>query len=153
MTGDPDDAFDLTQDTFYKGFTRIEQFDGQSSFATWLYRIAVNEAMGHRRRSRTLRRKIETLISSARFEDEDAGAAGRRLDIEAALARLSPEDRAILLLRYQEGLDYRTIAEATGVAEGTVASRLNRARDRIRALLTKGYGPVEEKLVAAHPIK
>ena len=67
------------------------------------------------------------------------------------MAALDPGDRLLLLLRYQEGLDYRTIAEVAQCAEGTVASGLNRARRRLRGLLDAGYGPGEETGAARHP--
>ena len=57
----------------------------------------------------------------------------------------------MLLLRYQEGLDYRAIAEVVGCAEGTVASRLNRARERMRGILQKSYGHPEATDVGVHP--
>ena len=63
-----------------------------------------------------------------------------RLDVAEALDQLPENDRAILVLRYQEGLDYAAIGEVTGLAEGTVSSRLNRARNRLRQLLKQGYG-------------
>jgi RNA polymerase sigma-70 factor (ECF subfamily) len=60
--------------------------------------------------------------------------------MEEALAELPSDDRALLLLRYQEELDYRDIAEVLECAEGTVASRLNRARERLRGILRRSYG-------------
>jgi hypothetical protein len=72
------------------------------------------------------------------------------MDVDAALQTLSMSDRAVLLLRYDEGHDYRTIAEVTGLPSGTIASRLNRARERLRELLKSAYGPVEEAGRAAH---
>ena len=62
------------------------------------------------------------------------------MDMEQALSELSADDRTVLLLRYQEGLDYREMAGILECAEGTVASRLNRARDRLRGILRKSYG-------------
>ncbi len=66
------------------------------------------------------------------------------------LAPLPPPERTILALRYQEGLDYRAIAEALDCVEGTVASRLSRARDRLREILRESYGVREESNAAAH---
>jgi RNA polymerase sigma-70 factor (ECF subfamily) len=159
LTGNPDDAFDLTQETFLKGFTHIDRFDGRSSVATWLHRIAVNEALQYLRRAQTLRRKIDELAGGAATTYDATEAVTGRLDVEDALAQLPPDDRVIVLLRYQEGLDYRTITEVTGVPEGTVASRLNRARERLRNILKpcpeprrKGYASVEENRAAVHPI-
>ena len=145
-----DDAFDLAQETYLRGFTQIDQFDGRSSVATWLYRIAVNEALQFLRRTKTMRIKLQELAAqrSSGCGDEEAGA---RLDVEAALKALSETDRAVLLLRYQEGLDYRAIADVVGCAEGTVASRLNRARERMRGVLQESYGHSEATDVEVHP--
>ncbi len=138
MTGSPEDASDLTQDTYIKGLQRLDQFDGRSAIASWFYRIAVNEALQFRRR-----RSVETLklraLAPIRPTEAERPATDLRLDIESALVEISLEDRALLLLRYQEELDYRGIAEVLECAEGTVASRLNRARDRLRELLRKSY--------------
>jgi hypothetical protein len=70
--------------------------------------------------------------------------------MDDALSALTDGDRAILLLRYQEGCDYRTIGEILDLPAGTVASRLSRARDQLRALLRKGYGPAEEESPSVH---
>ena len=73
-------------------------------------------------------------------------------EIDPLLAALDAQDRALLLLRYQEGLDYQALAEATGVATGTIGSRLNRARARLRQLLPDFEPPAEEVGSAAHRI-
>ncbi len=143
MTADPDDAFDLAQEAYLKAFTRIDQFDGRSSLATWLYRIAVNEALQFLRRASRTRVKTQE-IAAERPAAPDADQSMVRLDIQSALSTLSPNDRAMLLLRYQEGLDYRAIAEVMDCAAGTVASRLNRARHGLREILRKSYGVTEE---------
>ena len=150
MTGNQDDASDLAQETYFKAFDRIEEFDGRSSITTWLYRIAVNEALQFLRRGRTTRRILGELTPSVAAPcPEEATAV--RMDVRAALAAVDPPDRAILLLRYEEGLDYRAIAEVIGCANGTVASRLSRARDRLREILRESYGCREETDAGVHP--
>jgi len=139
MTGNPDDAADLTQETYVKGFQRLEQFDGRSAVMTWLYRIAVNEALQLRRRQ-GVARFTRPAYASNRASEAQPQRTDLRIDLEGAIANLPADDRALLLLRYQEELDYRDIAEILECAEGTVASRLNRARDRLRELLRKSYG-------------
>jgi RNA polymerase sigma-70 factor (ECF subfamily) len=150
MTGSHDTAFDLTQETYLRAFTRISQFDGRSSVATWLYRIGVTEALQLLRRAKRIRGDLtdndaEASVASA------AEQSDLRLDVGTALAALDPTDRSVLLLRYQQGLDYRAIAEIVGCAEGTVASGLNRARQRLRQRLGKSYAPREETEPAKHP--
>ena len=139
MTGDPDYAADLTQETYVKGLRGLDRFDGRSEIATWFYSIAVNQALQFRRRKSTLALKMEKLAPTQPTEEQDPGT-DVRLDVQAAMAELALEDRAILLLRYHEELDYRGIAEVLECAEGTVASRLNRARERLREILRKSYG-------------
>lgn len=150
MTGNADDAFDLAQETYLKAFSQIGRFDGRSALATWLYRIAVNEALQFRRRAARERsgreaREIEPVLESG------TERTAISLDVADALSTLPADDRAILLLRYQEGLDYRTIEEVLDCASGTVASRLNRARQRLRDILQKSYGPREDEWAADHP--
>lgn len=151
MTANPDDAFDLAQETYLKAFTRINQFDGRSSVATWLYRVAVNEALQFLRSAGRTRARLRE-ISPEQCAESNIEQSSIRLDMNDALATLPPSDRAMLLLRYQEGLDYRAIAEVVGCASGTVASRLNRAHRNLREILRKSYDPNEEKEHGNHPI-
>lgn len=139
MTGNPDDASDLTQETYLKGFQRLDQFDGRSAVASWFYRIAINEALQFRRRQGVGSVKLRALAPD-RPNEARRPSTDLRLDLEDAISELSADDQALLLLRYQEELDYRGIAGVLECAEGTVASRLNRARDRLRELLRKSYG-------------
>ncbi len=147
LTRRPDDAFDCVQNTFLRAFERIGQFDGRAALSTWLYRIAVNEALLLGRRSAAGR------AAQDRAAWQRAGngqpTPGLRLDVAHALGRLSPEDQMVLLLRYDQNLDYRTIGEVLGIPGGTVASRLNRARERLRELLS-AYR-TEERSGPAHP--
>ena len=143
LSGDPDDAFDLTQETYVKAFSAIARFDGRSSLKTWLTRISVNEALQHHRRSQSFQRKLERMTQGWTEESETTSGTACRIDVNQALSQLDPAERAILLLRYHEGLDYDAISHATGVSAGTVGSRLNRARQRLKAMLNGGYGREE----------
>lgn len=151
MTRNEDAAFDLSQDTYVRAFSRIAQFNGESSLATWLYRIAVNEALQFLRRKAPLQLDAQLEISSP-----DSNIAHDRvvaaLDLDKALEQLDPTDRTILLLRYQEALDYRAISAVMDCPAGTVASRLNRARQRIRELLVGGNDTAEEIEGGRHQI-
>ena len=153
MTASPDDAFDLAQETYLKAFTRMGQFDGRSSVATWLYRVAVNEALQFLRRARRTRVKLQQIVprSGSEIGISHQQHSTIRLDMNDAVAALAPNDRAMLLLRYQEGLDYRAIAGVVGCAAGTVASRLNRARQRVREILQESYAFGEAKSHGEHP--
>jgi RNA polymerase sigma-70 factor (ECF subfamily) len=144
-----DDAQDFMQQTYVRAFTSIAAFDGRSSLETWLCRIAINEALCHRRRRVLERREISARADYARRDAPEANL-DRAFDVRDALARMDPEDRTILVLRYQEGLDYRTIAEILECPPGTVASRLNRARARLKEFLA-AYAPAEESCPPVHP--
>ena len=150
MARNAEDAFDLAQETYLKAFRELDRFDGRSAVATWLYRIAVNEALQFIRRSKkiTIRQGGEG-IDPVERTPLDRGDV--RLDVNDAMAKMPPTDRAMLLLRYQEGLDYREIAEIMGCAEGTVASRLNRSRQRLRELLEESYSSREDIATLKHP--
>jgi RNA polymerase sigma factor (sigma-70 family) len=151
ITRSPEDARDLAQNAYVRAFTRITQFDGHSSFYTWLCRIAINEALQLLRRKEVARAHRDSILPGSNHRDSSSGIDAR-LDVEEALAELPPLDRTMLLLRYQEGMDYQTIAEVTECAPGTVGSRLNRARERIRDLLRSGYARAEENPSGTHPM-
>lgn len=150
IAGNPDDAFDIAQDTYIRAFQRIDQFDERATFYTWLCRIAVNEALQFRRRGAARAHRESAAAALTTTPDPDPPDA--RLDVESALAALPAADRALLILRYQEGLDYQTIAEIAGCEPGTVGSRLARARERVRRVLKNGYGCEEENALPEHPI-
>ena len=168
LTRNEQDAFDLAQETYLRAFTKLEEFGGRSSFATWVYRIAVNEALQFLRRenrgqgkkpsnpepdAKAARVRLPDLPLDQGLESGSEEQTISRLDLTEALDDLTPMDRSILLLRYQEGLDYRAIADITGCPEGTVASRLNRARSRLREKLAGGYAQREGIATQAHPIE
>ena len=142
LTGNAEDAADTVQEVFVSAFTRIDQFTGRSALATWLYRITVNEALQVLRRRRRSDVKLRQM-SVVEPPNVETNCVDARIDLESALADLLPEERAILLLRYQQELSYAEIAEVLELAEGTVASRLNRARARLRARL-EGRNPSED---------
>lgn len=130
------EADDLTQQVFLQMFSKLAQFNGQSKLETWLYRLATNEALQHLRRKK--RHATSPLVSDPQTEDLDRIAVIEedRL-LETAMSRLEPDLRAVLLLKEQQTLSYREIAESVGIPEGTVGSRLNRARKELRAELAK----------------
>lgn len=124
------DAADLTQQVFMQTFRKIEQFQGQSKFQTWLYRLAVNESLQHLRKNK---RKQQVLVHDPIDVRPSPTRHHEAKDVlDAALERLEPLLRSIFLLKESRGLSYREIAEATDIPEGTVGSRLNRARRQLR---------------------
>jgi|CXWL01.1.fsa_nt_gi RNA polymerase sigma-70 factor (ECF subfamily) len=151
ITRNHDDAFDLVQEAYIQAFTQINQFDGRSSFETWLTRIAINQTLQNQRRM-SLRERTTASMNGRYTPPAFLPPHDQKIDVDDALAQLPEADRAMLVLRYQEGLDYAAIAGLTGCPPGTVASRLNRARERVRKLLKKSYASPEETPRAVHPI-
>lgn len=136
------DAADLTQQVFLQTFRNIGKFSSRSSFRTWIYRLAVNEALQHLRRNRRWRNH-QTLEYEPMDQSpgHDKNTEQTEL-IEKALDELDPDLRSTFLLKESDGLSYREIAEVLQIAEGTVASRLNKARRALKEHLTKlGWEP------------
>ncbi len=137
----PNDADDLTQQSFLQIFRKVHQFDHRSQFATWLYRLVTNECLQHLRRRRT---RAELPLNHAPCKTCRANST--QLDdnelLQTALERLEPDLRTAFVLREIEELDYRNIAEILEISEGTVASRLNRARKQLKQdLVDLGWIP------------
>lgn len=128
------DADDVTQQVFIHLFRKLDKFDGRSKLETWVYRLACNEALQFlRARSR---HPTDTLLDDPASSCVDAQEESERAELlDIALSTLEPELRAVLVLKEQEELSYREIAEAVGIPEGTVGSRLNRARSELREKL------------------
>jgi RNA polymerase sigma-70 factor (ECF subfamily) len=146
LTGNAEDAQDVVQEVFLSAYQSLDGFKGDSLFFTWLYRIAVNTAISHKRKKRV------ALSMDARNGDQGIEPAdpselsrpghameqaeqGRR--VQQALERLSPEHRTVLVMKDMEGQKYETMAEVLQVPIGTIRSRLHRARLELRELLQK----------------
>lgn len=141
-----EDAYDVVQDAFLNAYQSLESFKGDAQFFTWLYRIAMNTAISFRRKKRAMVR-IDTTGSDPSIEpldpSEDA-RPGHSLEqaeqeqrVRLALQRVSPEHRAVLVLKDMEGQKYEDMAEALGVPIGTIRSRLHRARLELREVLER----------------
>ncbi len=128
-------AADVTQQVFLRVFEKINTFRGLARFETWLFRLAANEAYQYlRREKRWKHRPLELEPADQRSSHTDSEESKQLL--EDAIGQLDVELRSIFLLREVEGLSYQEIAEVLKVPEGTVASRLNRARRELRTLLS-----------------
>lgn len=155
ICGSMEDARDLTQDAFLKAFTSLREFRGKSGFYTWLYRIAVNLALSHRRSQKlrmtqaldqaldasgTQAQRLHDRVHGLEDDDPAARVAQGELHrrVAAELHRLDDDHRAVIVLRDVEGLDYRQISTILGIPPGTVKSRLHRAREELRRTLLGG---------------
>lgn len=135
------DAADLTQQVFLQVFRRIGQFSGRAQIGTWIYRVAVNEALQHLRRSKRSRVRTLTQEPMDLSPDSFVNVDDKEL-LERSLGRLEPDLRSAFLIREVEGLTYSEIAEALEIPEGTVGSRLNRARRELKQrLIELGWEP------------
>ena len=141
LVGSVEDARDAVQDAFVQAFVKLHTFRRDAAFYTWMYRIAVNVAIGLRRKLRTCV-SLEQLPGGTAAQGDDgytqASRGERAALVRAAVSRLHDEHRAVLVLREFEGYCYEEIADILDVPVGTVRSRLHRARAQLRDdLLTK----------------
>lgn len=143
MLGNPEDARDATQDAFVKAYQRLATFDTRYRFYSWMYRILVNECLNVTRDRRPEEPLGMDLAGGGDPFDTTLGSE-RRVQIEAALLRLTPEQRAVTVLRHFAGQSYGEIAEALAVPEKTVKSRLYTARQRLGEMLL-GWKEREQK--------
>ncbi|HIZ94719.1 RNA polymerase sigma factor [Flavonifractor sp. An112] len=150
MTGNPDDALELSQEAFLNAWKGLGKFQGDSSFATWLYRLTSNVCIDFLRRekrrnalSMTISLDDEEEARQAELPDErfsphvEAERRERQETLRAGLSTLSAEHRRVLILRELEGLSYGEIAQVLCLEEGTVKSRIARARLALRNYLKK----------------
>jgi len=147
MMRNEDEAIDLSQEAWVKGWQRLIQFQGEAGFTTWLTRIVINLCLDRlRRRKRQHAESIEEM-------DEESGGVERQMPIvtinpterleraelrqriDQALGQLSDAHRAVLVLHEFEGMEYKAIAQTVGCSMGTVMSRLFYARRKLAALL------------------
>jgi RNA polymerase sigma-70 factor (ECF subfamily) len=145
LLGHEADALDAVQEGFVKALSRLESFQGRSSFKTWLLRVVSNAALDlgrqrGRREALSLDAPLAADEADARLLTPDDAARGlERADLRAvldrALAALSAAQRQTFVLHADAGLSYREVAEVTGVSIGTVMSRLFYARQKLRAYL------------------
>ncbi|HTC81845.1 MAG TPA: sigma-70 family RNA polymerase sigma factor [Acidimicrobiia bacterium] len=157
VTGHPEDALDATQEALIAVTRGLHRYDGRALFTTWLYRVSTNAALDELRRRK---RRPEPAELSDDRPPAASGAGGAaavgsspvesavaaRLDVDAALAGLSPEFRAAVVLRDLCDLDYAEIAEILDVPIGTVRSRIARGRAAIANQLREPAAPPERPI-------
>ena len=145
----PDDAMDVTQETMVKAYSKLNSFDANSAFYTWLYRIAVNTAIDslRRKQSRPADSLDDSRYSESGFEprskdpntDPQKVVAAREQAemIRSAIGKLSHKLRSVLVLYDIEGMSQEEVAQILKIPVGTVKSRVSRARGELRKILQK----------------
>ncbi len=150
LTGNPEDAAELTQEAFLNAWRGLGRFQGESCFSTWLYRLASNACIDFLRKEKR-RQNLSMTVSLDDEEEErqvelpdERYTPERELErtevrqaVAAGLERLTPEHRQVLVMREINGLSYAEIGGVLGLEEGTVKSRIARARNALRKVLTE----------------
>jgi RNA polymerase sigma-70 factor (ECF subfamily) len=147
-----DQAEDLTQEIFVKAYFALPKFKRDSSFFTWLYRIARNHCLDFLRRKRPIEQPLDAPLGedaayslSDRLPAPACDHPGAAVENEAELAELlndlEPEQKQLLILRELEGFSYEELTEMLDCPMNTVKSRLNRAREALKTIFIRKYGP------------
>lgn len=150
MAGNPDDAMDLSQETFLRAWRCLDQDQFASAFSTWLYRLCSNiciDFLRRRRRQQTVPLTFEdadgeeqtyAVPDAQPLPEEQVELKLTRETLAAAMAQLLPEHRAVLQLRVVNEMSYEQIADVLDIQIGTVKSRLSRARNQLKKILERG---------------
>lgn len=139
LVGSADDAQDLTQEALTQAYLKLDSFQGNSAFYTWLYRIAFNLAMSHRRKRIPVtvldgqpESRIPEPVDRGESPEELMATQQRIASVKEAIGQLPDDQRQVVVLREIEGCDYQQIAEILDIPLGTVRSRLFRARMELK---------------------
>lgn len=141
---DEDEAKDLTQDVFLKLFVKLASFKGDSKFSTWLYAFTYNHCVNYV--TRNTAKKIEKqsvdyadIENISDVEDESDFLTMKVDKLQAALELISPDEKMILLLKYQEFLSIKEIENVFGIGESAVKMRIKRAKDRLITVYNENF--------------
>jgi RNA polymerase sigma-70 factor (ECF subfamily) len=127
---DQDEAADAVQEVFTLVFRHLGRFDRRSRFSTWLFRVAVNRSIQEARKNKHKKRNVDLTEAAGKVAAEEPEVIDHK--IQSALAELSPNDRALLVLFYWEELSLNDIAASLGCGVNAAKTRLYRARERFR---------------------
>lgn len=140
LVGNSEDARDIVQTTFTKAFEKLATYDDRHDFRSWIYRIAINDAINHRKRRRLHQPTgdLDAEVSPEQDGPESECSANEvSRHIQAAMMSLKVDHRAVIVLRHYMDCSYEEMAEVLGVAEKTVKSRLFTARQTLKELLIR----------------
>ena len=140
MAGDRTRAEELTQDVFVRAWEKLHLFRGESSFGTWIHRLAVNVVLNARKSDNRRLSRVEDDGEGDGIDRLPAAmpaAPGDRMDLEAAIAKLPPGARRVFTLHDVEGYKHEEIAEMLGVTSGATKAQLHRARMLLRGALNR----------------
>lgn len=156
MTGDYDEACDVTQEAFFAAYKSIKKFKAEAKFSTWLYRIVVNYSKNRLKQLRGKDRregvylddsgeiKTEGILSQSLINGANPGALlekrEREVHVQKCISSLDEEYREVLVLRDIQGFSYEEIRDILKIPDGTVKSRLSRARNALKDCLIKVIG-------------
>jgi len=156
MLGDYDDACDVTQEAFIAAYKAINKFKGEAKFSTWLYRIVINYAKNHLKKRKSIETregvsiddsekiKEKKILFSSQVMGENAGAQmekrEREMQVQKCISTLDEEFKEVLVLRDIQGFSYEEICAILKIPDGTVKSRLSRARGALKDCLVKVIG-------------
>ena len=138
ITGNREEAQDVTQTAFLKGFEKLDTFDPSHKFFSWLYRILMNEGLNQLKKRHPIVDLEENLSSRERTPEQDYERQRLHTVVQEAMMQLAMEQRQVLALRHFGDLSYEEISDVLGVPEKTVKSRLFSARRRLCAILVEG---------------
>jgi RNA polymerase sigma-70 factor (ECF subfamily) len=139
MTGDAEQAADVLQEAYIRAWQRWGKVAGLESPEGWVRTVAWRVAVSQHRRHLVGADRVRRLFGSHGQVDDHTDHRVEAMDLQTALAHLSPDHRRVLVLHEMAGLSVREVAAETGVPEGTVKSRLSRAREAMSAALGRGY--------------
>ena len=139
MCGSLADADDLAQETFIHAYNHLKDFRGESRFSSWLYRIAVNHCLNWQKSQARRNRLYNDWVEQRAVESAD-GSMGRSQQIQEALMKLHPKQRAAVILTTYDGLNHAEAGRALSCSETTVSWRLFAARRKLKRLL-KQFSP------------
>jgi RNA polymerase sigma-70 factor (ECF subfamily) len=137
MTGNYDEAEDITQCTFIKVFERLSTFNPRYKFFSWLYRIAVNESLNLIKSKKGSREVDNSMQISQRTPEQDYIKLELSHKIQQSLMKLEPQYRILILLKHFQYCSYREISDSLDIPEKTVKSRLYIARQQLKDILIK----------------